>query len=158
MVDMKACKMVAKNDVVCMSWNGDYVTFLGNLGTIITKKIAGDFPPWRSVVPTNIEYQYTASRLDLIKALMLVKSILPIEFDFAQGIIKVSDPEIDKEAKVAFTQQGTGTIEGIKFNWYKLLECLKSCRESVVTFKIDGLLKPAMICDESVRTVLTTKR
>ena len=148
---------VAKHDAITVT-NGDSdVSFTLPTGTVFTvRKIVGDFPNWRGLVPNQDNVQtMTFDRKEMLETVTRVESFIegatPIRFNSLDG--SVSAIERDDDDNVIETVERFDTycaqnqcVDVVAFNGKYVIDGLKKVLEGdIVTLTSLDALKPSLL-------------
>jgi DNA polymerase-3 subunit beta len=121
---------------------------------LTTRRIDGQFPNYRQLLPETFEHELTVSRADLLdvvrRAAVMIQRATPLQLRFADGEITVVARTHDVgESKESMPVAYSGEPLEIGFNAEFLREGLESVEGEDVKMKLISPLRPAILTDEA---------
>jgi DNA polymerase-3 subunit beta len=121
---------------------------------LTTRRIDGQFPNYRQLLPESFEHELTISRIELLdvvrRAGVMIQRATPLQLRFADGEVTVvaRTHEIG-ESKESMPVAYSGEPLEIGFNAEFLREGLESVEGDDVKMKLISPLRPAVLTDEA---------
>src|SRR5882672_478189 len=146
-------RIVGSGDNVDVGVHENQVVFATDGVWLTTRRIDGQFPNYRQLLPEQFEHELTVPRLELLevvrRASVMIQRATPLQLRFAEGeltvIARTQDVgESQESMPVAFTGE---TLE-IGFNADFLRDGLESMDGDDVRLKLISPLRPAVIQGE----------
>src|SRR5437588_2773290 len=137
-------------DEIQLGLQENHVVF-GVDGTwLTTRRIDGQFPNYRQLLPEQFEYELLLPREELLEVVRRVSPMAqrnsPIRVRFAEGEATVSAVTQDVgEARESLPAPFTGEAMEIGFNAEFLRDGLESVESDSITFKLISPLRPAVL-------------
>jgi DNA polymerase-3 subunit beta len=121
---------------------------------LTTRRIDGQFPNYRQLLPETFEHELTVSRADLLdvvrRAAVMIQRATPLQLRFADGeITVVARTHEVGESKESMPVAYSGEPLEIGFNAEFLREGLESVEGEDVKMKLISPLRPAILTDEA---------
>jgi len=132
----------------------NHVVF-GAEGTwLTTRRIDGQFPNYRQLLPEAFEHELTISRAELLdvvrRAAVMIQRATPLQLRFADGeVTVVARTHEVGESKESMPVAYSGEPLEIGFNAEFLKEGLESVEGEDVKMKLISPLRPAILTDEA---------
>ncbi|HEY2326228.1 MAG TPA: DNA polymerase III subunit beta [Gaiellaceae bacterium] len=141
-------------DEVQLGVQDNHVVFGVDDTWLTTRRIDGQFPNYRQLLPEQFEYEVQLARdeiLDVVRRVSLMaQRNSPIRLRFADGELSVSAVTQDVgEARESLPAPFTGDALEIGFNAEFLRDGLESIDSDTVTFKLISPLRPAVLEGDS---------
>jgi DNA polymerase III subunit beta len=132
----------------------NHVVFGADGTWLTTRRIDGQFPNYRQLLPEQFEYELPLPReevLDVVRRVSLMaQRNSPLRLRFAEGELTVSAVTQDVgEAREALPAPFTGDPLEIGFNAEFLRDGLESVESDSITFKLISPLRPAVLEGET---------
>jgi DNA polymerase-3 subunit beta len=121
---------------------------------LTTRRIDGQFPNYRQLLPESFEHELTISRSELLdvvrRAAVMIQRATPLQLRFADGEVTViaRTHEVG-ESKESMPVAYSGEPLDIGFNAEFLKEGLESVEGDDVKLKLISPLRPAILTDEA---------
>jgi DNA polymerase-3 subunit beta len=121
---------------------------------LTTRRIDGQFPNYRQLLPETFEHELTVSRVELLdvvrRAAVMIQRATPLQLRFAEGEVTV----VARTHEVGESQESmpvaySGEPLEIGFNAEFLREGLESVEGDDVRMKLISPLRPAILTDEA---------
>jgi DNA polymerase-3 subunit beta len=121
---------------------------------LTTRRIDGQFPNYRQLLPESFEHELTISRVELLdvvrRAAVMIQRATPLQLRFADGEVTV----VARTHEVGESQESmpvaySGEPLDIGFNAEFLKEGLESVEGDDVKLKLISPLRPAILTDEA---------
>jgi DNA polymerase III subunit beta len=121
---------------------------------LTTRRIDGQFPNYRQLLPESFEHELTISRAELLdvvrRAAVMIQRATPLQLRFADGEVTV----VARTHEVGESQESmpvaySGEPLDIGFNAEFLKEGLESVEGDDVKLKLISPLRPAILTDEA---------
>jgi DNA polymerase III subunit beta len=130
----------------------NHVVFAVGDVTLTTRRIDGQFPNYRQLLPETFEHEVTLSReefLDVVRRVsVMAQRATPLRLRFAEGELTVSAQTQDiGEARERLPIAFTGEPLEIGFNPVWLRDGIESTVEDELTLKLINPLRPAVIAE-----------
>jgi DNA polymerase III subunit beta len=121
---------------------------------LTTRRIDGQFPNVRQLLPETFEHELTVSRAELLdvvrRAAVMIQRATPLQLRFAEGeVTVVARTHEVGESKESMPVPYSGEPLDIGFNAEFLREGLESVEGEDVRFKLISPLRPAILADEA---------
>src|SRR5579862_625998 len=121
---------------------------------LTTRRIDGQFPNYRQLLPESFEHELTLPRLELLdvvrRAAVMIQRSTPLQLRFADGeVTVVARTHEVGESKESMPVAYSGEPLDIGFNAEFLKEGLESVEGDDVRFKLISPLRPAILADEA---------
>src|SRR6266487_518986 len=121
---------------------------------LTTRRIDGQFPNYRQLLPEAFEHELTISRAELLdvvrRAAVMIQRATPLQLRFADGeVTVVARTHEVGESKESMPVAYSGEPLEIGFNAEFLREGLESVEGDDVRLKLISSLRPAILTDES---------
>ena len=140
-------------DEIAVGVQENQVVFSAGGVWLTTRRIDGQFPNYRQLLPESFEHELTISRTELLdvvrRAAVMIQRATPLQLRFADGEITV----VARTHEVGESQESmpvpyTGEPLEIGFNAEFLREGLESVEGDDVRMKLISPLRPAILTDE----------
>ena len=121
---------------------------------LTTRRIDGQFPNYRQLLPETFEHELTVSRVELLdvvrRAAVMIQRATPLQLRFAdgEGTVVARTHEVG-ESKESMPVAYSGEPLEIGFNAEFLREGLESVEGDDVRMKLISPLRPAILTDEA---------
>jgi DNA polymerase-3 subunit beta len=120
---------------------------------LTTRRIDGQFPNYRQLLPETFEHELTISRTELLdvvrRASVMIQRATPLQLRFADGeVTVVARTHEVGESKESMPVAYSGEVLEIGFNAEFLREGLESVEGDDVKMKLISPLRPAILTDE----------
>ena len=117
---------------------------------LTTRRIDGQFPNYKQLLPETFEYELAVPRLELLdvvrRASVMIQRSTPLQIRFAEGELTVSTQTQDVgEASESLPVAYTGEPLEIGFNAEFLRDGLESVSEDEIILKLISPLRPGLI-------------
>jgi DNA polymerase-3 subunit beta len=121
---------------------------------LTTRRIDGQFPNYRQLLPETFEHELTVSRAELLdvvrRAAVMIQRATPLQLRFADGeVTVVARTHEVGESKESMPVAYSGEPLEIGFNAEFLKEGLESVEGDDVKMKLISPLRPAILTDEA---------
>ncbi len=121
---------------------------------LTTRRIDGQFPNYRQLLPETFEHELTISRPELLdvvrRAAVMIQRATPLQLRFADGeVIVVARTHEVGESQESMPVAYSGEPLEIGFNAEFLREGLESVEGNDVKMKLISPLRPAILTDEA---------
>jgi len=121
---------------------------------LTTRRIDGQFPNYRQLLPESFEHELTISRSELLdvvrRAAVMIQRATPLQLRFADGeVTVVARTHEVGESKESMPLAYNGEPLEIGFNAEFLKEGLESVEGDDVKMKLISPLRPAILTDEA---------
>ena len=143
-------RVASAGDAVDVGVHENQVVF-GTEGTwLTTRRIDGQFPNYRQLLPEQFEHELTLPRGELLevvrRAAVMIQRATPLQLRFAEGELTViaRTHEVG-ESKESMPAPFTGETLEIGFNADFLLDGLESVDGDDIRFKLISPLRPAVL-------------
>jgi DNA polymerase-3 subunit beta len=145
---------IAVGDEVELGVQENHVVFAADGVVLTTRRIDGQFPNYRQLLPEQFEYELPIPREELADVVRRVSLMAqrnsPLRLRFAEGELTVSAVTQDVgEAREALPAPFTGDALEIGFNAEFLRDGLDSVESDTVKFKLISPLRPAVLEGEA---------
>jgi len=146
-------RIAAGVDDVEMGVQDNQIVFRAGQTTLTTRRIDGQFPNYRQLLPETFEHEVTLARSELLEVVrrtsVMAQRNSPLRLRFAEGELTVSAQTQDVgEARESVPAAWTGEPLEIGFNAEFLREGLESVPSDEVTLKLISPLRPGLITGE----------
>ena len=140
-------------DTIEVGVHENQVLFSTDGAWLTTRRIDGQFPNYRQLLPEQFEHELTLPRVELLevvrRASVMIQRATPLQLRFAEGVLTV----IARTHEVGESQESmpigfTGETLEIGFNADFLRDGLESMDGDDVRFKLISPLRPAVIQGE----------
>lgn len=143
-------RIAQTGDAVELGVHDNQVVFAAEDVWLTTRRIDGQFPNYKQLLPETFEYEVTLPRnevLDVVRRVgVMVQRTSPIQLRFAEGELTVFARTQDVgEAKEALPVQFSGDPLEIGFNAEFLREGIESIGEDEIKLRLISPLRPAVI-------------
>jgi DNA polymerase III subunit beta len=120
---------------------------------LTTRRIDGQFPNYRQLLPETFEHELTVTRAELLdvvrRASVMIQRATPLQLRFTDGeVTVVARTHEVGESKESMPVAYTGEVLEIGFNAEFLREGLESVEGDDVKLKLISPLRPAILTDE----------
>src|SRR4051794_11062080 len=141
-------------DEVQLGLQENHVVFGADGTWLTTRRIDGQFPNYRQLLPEQFEYELALPREELLEVVRRVSLMAqrnsPLRLRFAEGDLTVSAVTQDVgEARESLPAPFTGEAMEIGFNAEFLRDGLDSVESDTIKFKLISPLRPAVLEGES---------
>jgi DNA polymerase III subunit beta len=147
-------RIPADGDEVALGVQENQVIFSVGGVRLTTRRIDGQFPNYRQLLPETFEHELTISRSELLdvvrRAAVMIQRATALQLHFADGELTViaRTHEVG-ESKESMPVAYNGEPLDIGFNAEFLKEGLESVEGDDVRFKLISPLRPAILADEA---------
>ncbi len=143
-------RIASSADEVELGLQENHVIFAADGVVLTTRRIDGQFPNYRQLLPEQFEYEVPLPREELVEVVRRVSLMAqrnsPLRLRFAEGELTVSAITQDVgEAREALPAPFTGEALEIGFNAEFLRDGLESIEADTVRFKLISPLRPAVL-------------
>src|SRR5438067_3639058 len=143
-------RIAQSGDSVELGVHENQVVFAADDVWLTTRRIDGQFPNYRQLLPETFEHELTLARnelLDVVRRVgVMVQRTSPIQLRFAEGELTVFARTQDVgEAKESMPVQFAGELMEIGFNAEFLREGIESISADDIRLKLISPLRPAVI-------------
>jgi DNA polymerase-3 subunit beta len=143
-------RIAQSGDTVELGVHENQVVFAADDVWLTTRRIDGQFPNYKQLLPETFEHELTLSRnelLDVVRRVgVMVQRTSPIQLRFGEGELTVFARTQDVgEAKESMPVQFTGEPMEIGFNAEFLREGIESIGADDIRMKLISPLRPAVI-------------
>ena len=147
-------RIAQSGETVELGVHENQVVFAADDVWLTTRRIDGQFPNYRQLLPETFEHELTLARnelLDVVRRVgVMVQRTSPIQLRFAEGELTVFARTQDVgEAKESIPAQFSGDAMEIGFNAEFLRDGLDSVDSETVKLKLISPLRPAVLEGES---------
>ncbi len=147
-------RVATDGDEVAVGVHENQVLFATDGTWLTTRRIDGQFPNYRQLLPDAFEYELTLPRGDLLdvvrRASVMIQRATPLQLRFAEGeLTVVARTHEVGESKESLPVAFTGDTLEIGFNADFLREGLESVEGDDVRVKLISPLRPAVLQGES---------
>jgi DNA polymerase-3 subunit beta len=137
-------------DEVQIGMQENHVVFGADNTWLTTRRIDGQFPNYRQLLPEQFEYELPLPREETLEVVRRVSLMAqrnsPLRLRFAEGELTVSAITQDVgEARESLPAPFTGDAMEIGFNAEFLRDGLESVESDSITFKLISPLRPAVL-------------
>lgn len=142
------------SDLYIVEQDQQYISFKDENITIISRKIEGNYPNWKAVIPQSFNTALTTSKKDLLDTLDLAllscnQSSFLCKFDISDKLtISSQDIDYSKSYKNTIKSNISGNNIEIGFSVKNLIKCLKSVDEDKITMQFVDPSRAAIINNE----------
>ena len=149
-------RLAAGNDTVELGVQENHVVFSTGDVWLTSRRIDGQFPNYKQLLPETFEAELTVQReplLDVVRrAAVLAQRNQPLRLGFAEGELTVSAQTQDVgEARESLPVGYTGELLEIGFNPDFLREGLEAVAGDTVELKLINPLRPAVLASPDER-------
>jgi DNA polymerase-3 subunit beta len=139
---------------VQLAMQENHVVFGADGTWLTTRRIDGQFPNYRQLLPESFEYELTLPRADLLdvvrRAAVMIQRATPLQLRFADGeLTVVARTQEVGESRESLPVSFTGDPLEIGFNADFLRDGLESVEGDDVRVKLISPLRPAVLQGES---------
>jgi DNA polymerase-3 subunit beta len=147
-------RIPADGDEIAVGVQENQVLFSTGGVWLTTRRIDGQFPNYRQLLPEAFEHELTISRAELLdvvrRAAVMIQRATPLQLRFAEGEVTV----VARTHEVGESQESmpvaySGEPLEIGFNAEFLREGLESIEGDDVRMKLISPLRPAILTDEA---------
>src|SRR4051794_17218654 len=143
-------RIAQSGDTIELGVHENQVVFAADDGWLTTRRIDGQFPNYKQLLPESFEHELTLPRgelLDVVRRVgVMVQRTSPIQLRFAEGELTVFARTQDVgEAKESIPVQFSGEAMEIGFNAEFLREGIESIAADDMRLKLISPLRPAVI-------------
>jgi len=147
-------RIASSADEVELGLQENHVVFAADGVVLTTRRIDGQFPNYRQLLPEQFEYEVPLPREELVEVVRRVSLMAqrnsPLRLRFAEGELTVSAITQDVgEARESLPAPFTGDALEIGFNAEFLRDGLESIEAETVRFKLISPLRPAVLEGET---------
>jgi DNA polymerase-3 subunit beta len=147
-------RIAAGADEVQLGLQENHVVFGADGTWLTTRRIDGQFPNYRQLLPEQFEYELALPREELLEVVRRVSLMAqrnsPLRLRFADGDLTVSAVTQDVgEARESLPAPFTGEAMEIGFNAEFLRDGLDSVDSDTIKFKLISPLRPAVLEGEA---------
>jgi DNA polymerase-3 subunit beta len=140
-------------DEIALGVQENQVIFSVGSVWLTTRRIDGQFPNYRQLLPETFEHELTVPRAELLdvvrRASVMIQRATPLQLRFADGeVTVVARTHEVGESKESMPVAYTGEPLDIGFNAEFLREGLESVEGDDVRLKLISPLRPAILTDE----------
>ncbi len=146
-------RVATSGDEIAVGVHENQVVFASGGVLLTTRRIDGQFPNYRQLLPESFEYELTLPRAELLdvvrRASVMIQRATPLQLRFAEGELTViaRTHEVG-ESKESLPAAFTGDTLEIGFNADFLREGLESIDGDDVRVKLISPLRPAVLQGE----------
>ena len=143
-------RIAAGSDEIQLGVQDNHVVFGAEATWLTTRRIDGQFPNYRQLLPEQFEHELTLPREEVLEVVRRVSLMAqrnsPIRLRFGDGELSVSAITQDVgEARESLPAPYTGDTLEIGFNAEFLRDGLESVESETVVFKLISPLRPAVL-------------
>ena len=143
-------RVAAAADTIELGAHENHAVFVAGDVTLTTRRIDGQFPDYRQLVPETFEHEVTLNRaeaLDVVRRIaVMAQRNLPLRLRFAEGELTVSAQAQDVgEARESLPVPFTGEPLEIGFNAEFLRDGIESAEADEIQLKLISPLRPGLI-------------
>jgi DNA polymerase-3 subunit beta len=143
-------RVAQSGDTIELGVHENQVVFVADDVWLTTRRIDGQFPNYKQLLPETFEHEVTLPRhevLDVVRRVgVMVQRTSPIQLRFNEGELTVFARTQDVgEAKESLPVQFSGEALEIGFNAEFLREGIESIGEDEITLRLISPLRPAVI-------------
>ena len=143
-------RIAAGSDEIQLGVQDNHVVFGAEATWLTTRRIDGQFPNYRQLLPEQFEHEVTLPREEVLEVVRRVSLMAqrnsPIRLRFGDGELAVSAITQDVgEARESLPAPYTGDALEIGFNAEFLRDGLESVESETVVFKLISPLRPAVL-------------
>jgi DNA polymerase-3 subunit beta len=147
-------RVSSDDDEVAVGVQENQVLFSTGGVWLTTRRIDGQFPNYRQLLPESFEHELTISRVELLdvvrRAAVMIQRATPLQLRFADGeVTVVARTHEVGESKESMPVAYSGEPLEIGFNAEFLKEGLESIEGEDVKMKLISPLRPAILTDEA---------
>src|SRR5581483_6524665 len=152
-------RVAGEGDEIAVGVQDNQVVFTVGDVWLTTRRIDGQFPNYRQLLPEQFEYELTVSRADLLdvvrRAAVMIQRATPLQLRFAEGeVTVVARTHEVGESRESMPVPFTGEPLEIGFNAEFLRDGLESVDGDDVKLKLISPLRPAVLEGEGAFTYL----
>jgi DNA polymerase III subunit beta len=130
------------------------IVFRAGGTTLTTRRIDGQFPNYRQLLPESFEHEVTLPRAELLEVVrrtaVMAQRNSPLRLRFAEGELTISAQTQDVgESRESLPAAWTGEPLEIGFNAEFLREGIESVPSDEVTLKLISPLRPGLVTGEA---------
>ena len=143
-------RIAASGDTVDVGVQDNQVVFGTDAAWLTTRRIDGQFPNYRQLLPEQFEHELTLPRSELLevvrRAAVMIQRATPLQLRFADGELTViaRTHEVG-ESKESMPAPYSGDVLEIGFNADFLRDGLESVDGDDIRFKLISPLRPAVL-------------
>src|SRR5579875_601256 len=146
-------RVAGEGDEIAVGVQDNQVVFSAGDVWLTTRRIDGQFPNYRQLLPESFEHELTLPRLELLdvvrRAAVLIQRATPLQLRFSEGeLTVVARTQEVGESTESLPVPYTGEPLEIGFNAEFLREGLESVEGDDVRVKLISPLRPAVLADE----------
>jgi DNA polymerase-3 subunit beta len=146
-------RVAAAGDEVAVGVHENQVLFASEATWLTTRRIDGQFPNYRQLLPESFEYELTLPRADLLdvvrRAAVMIQRATPLQLRFAEGeLTVVARTHEVGESRESLPAAFAGEPLEIGFNADFLRDGLESVEGDDVRVKLISPLRPAVLQGE----------
>src|SRR5438105_5065384 len=143
-------RIAQSGDTVELGVHENQVVFAADDVWLTTRRIDGQFPNYKQLLPESFEHEVTLPRLEVLDVVrrvgVMVQRTSPIQLRFAEGELTVLARTQDVgEAKESLPVQFAGDPLEIGFNAEFLREGIETMAEDEIRLRLISPLRPAVI-------------
>lgn len=147
-------RVATAGDEVSVGVHDNQVLFATGGTWLTTRRIDGQFPNYRQLLPETFEHELTLPRADLLevvrRAAVMIQRATPLQLRFAEGeLTVVARTHEVGESRESLPVAFTGDVLEIGFNADFLRDGLESVEGDDVRVKLISPLRPAVLQGES---------
>src|SRR5437868_2334276 len=147
-------RVAQSGDTVELGVHENQVVFVAGDVWLTTRRIDGQFPNYKQLLPETFEHDLTVPRAELLdvvrRAAVMIQRATPLQLRFADGeVTVVARTHEVGESKESMPVAYTGEPLEIGFNAEFLKEGLESIEGDDVKMKLISPLRPAILTDEA---------
>jgi len=145
----EAPKVAGAADNVTMGIASNQIVFTSGMTTYVTRRIEGNFPNYRQLIPASGETRIVVEKAELLEAAQRVSVLAqhnaPIRMKMADSTLTLSAATQDVgDASEDLMIESTGNPLEIAFNHAFLLDGITSCDDDQMVFYATSPLKPGV--------------
>lgn len=146
-------RIAAGQDTVELGVHENHVVFRSGDVLLTTRRIDGQFPDYRQLIPETFEHEITLGRAELLDVVrriaVMAQRNLPLRLRFAEGELTVSVQAQDLgEARETMPAPFTGEAMEIGFNAEFLRDGIESVEADEIALRLISPLRPGLIRSE----------
>jgi DNA polymerase-3 subunit beta len=146
-------RLAGDGDEIAIGVQENQVLFTAGGVWLTTRRIDGQFPNYRQLLPESFEHELTVPRAELLdvvrRAAVMIQRATPLQLRFAEGeVTVVARTHEVGESKESMPVAYAGEPLEIGFNAEFLREGLESVEGDDVRLKLISPLRPAVLTDE----------
>jgi len=146
-------RVAGEGDEIAVGVQDNQVVFSAGDVWLTTRRIDGQFPNYRQLLPEQFEYELTIARADLLdvvrRANVMIQRATPLQLRFAEGeVTVVARTHEVGESRESMPVAYSGEPLDIGFNAEFLREGLESVEGEDVKMKLISSLRPCILTDE----------